>query len=147
MKIIDNNGLNYVVDNRIKLNENFCTTPDVQEEFEVKYDGGLPKNVQNVWEDLQFDKAGYLKNYADMLNKYGDKSFYNMRGFGDISILALLKTVKQTHKVQLPGLEDGLLVITTDGQLTKHIAREFGDKSELFDVNIQVVDYAAYFAT
>lgn len=145
MRIIDNNALNYVVDNRIKLSGTFCTTPDVQEEFEVKYEGGLPKGVQNIWDDPQFDKVGYLKNYADMLNKYGDKSFYNMRGFGDISIIALLKTQKGTRKVQLPGLEDGFVVITTDVQLTKHIQREFCDTGDVFDSSIQVVDHVIYF--
>ena len=38
------------------------------------------------------DKAQYLEHYKDMLNKYGGRSFYNMTGFGDISVLALLKT-------------------------------------------------------
>lgn len=145
MRIIDNNGLNYVVDNRIVLTESYCTTSDIKDEFEVKYDGGLPKNVQNLGEDPEFDRVLYLKHYAEMLNKYSGASFYNMTGFGDISILAVLKTLKETQGAQLQGFEDTVQVITTDTQLIKHIGQEFVNKSNPFDANIKVIDYAKLF--
>lgn len=146
MKIIDNNGLNYLVKNKISLDEQFCITPDIKDEFEVEFGEKLPDNVYNIVEDDSFDRASYLKNYKDMLNKYKGRSFYNMTGFGDISILALLKTEKESSQNRLPSMKQECDVMTTDPGLTKRIKTEFADSADEFDSKICIYTDREYFS-
>jgi hypothetical protein len=104
MKILDTSALDYAEKNDIALTGQFFITPDILDEFEVGHDKRPARNVRNIFEVVEFNRAKYLGSYKAMLNAHGGRSFYNMTGFGDISILALLATLKTTSAQTLPGL-------------------------------------------
>src|ERR1700690_2824360 len=97
MKIIDTNAINYVLSKNISLSEDYFVTPDVKDESEIAeliFGRALPTNIKDISKEKIFDEAIYISNYKSMLNKHKGRSFYNMTGFGDISILALLAMLK-----------------------------------------------------
>lgn len=138
MKIIDNNGLNHVVLKGIHLTEPCFITPDVKEEFEVQHDN-LPKNVKPLLDEEWFDGAAYLINYQTVLNRRDDRSFYNMTGFGDVSIVAALMTLKASCVGMLPAMIEDHIVITGDAGLTRQIEDQFNDITHEFDKKVHVV--------
>ncbi|RTK94778.1 hypothetical protein EKI60_02645 [Candidatus Saccharibacteria bacterium] len=83
-----------------------------------------------------YDEAHYLKEYATMLNKFTGVSFAKMRGFADVSILALVSCLVTDYGRRPPQttLEFGTIdtslvtVITKDGPLKKMLADEFGNQ-------------------
>jgi hypothetical protein len=79
--------------------------------------------------------AAYMKNYKDILNRHRGRSFYNMTGFGDVSILALLKTWAENSfgnaQLSLPGMEDHMVVFTQDRGLNKKIKKEFSQQMKI----------------
>jgi hypothetical protein len=120
-------------------------TPDVREESEIAeliFNKALPANIKNISKEKIFDEATYVMNYKNMLNKYKGRSFYNMTGFGDISILALLATLKRTFQAKPQKLffeaENELVVITEDGALIQKIEKEFNqlEKNQNWKVKI-----------
>jgi hypothetical protein len=144
MKIIDNNGLNHVVGNGIHLTESYFITPDVKEEFEVQHDK-LPQNVRPILEEEWFDGATYLINYQTVLNRRDDRSFYNMTGFGDVSIIAVMMTLKSSCAGMLPAMIEDHIVITGDTGVIRQISGEFNDTTHEFDQKVHIVqpqDYA-----
>ena len=138
MRILDNNALGHILENRITIKGTFYITPDILEEFEV-LDNKLPPNVQNIFGESWFNAASFLVNYQAVLNRRRGRSFYNMTGFGDTSILALLKTRKESFVDILPGMTDEHIVITNDQELTRFIKEEFNDISNEFDQKLTVV--------
>lgn len=124
MNILDTSALDHMVKQKVLPAGFCCVSPDVLDEYESWHEQKLPKNVHNVCDLDGFDEALYLRNYRLMLNKHRGRSFYNMTGFGDISILALIATQKELDKIRLPL--DQLVVITNDGPLGKKIEKEFG---------------------
>lgn len=144
MKIIDNNGINYVIKNGVRLTDIFFATPDVKEECEVEHDR-LPHNVKPLDDDERFDSAAYLINYQMVLNRRDDRSFYNMTGFGDVSIVAALMTLKASCVGMLPAMTEEHVVITGDAGLTRQIKEQFNDANDEFDQKVEVIkpqDYA-----
>ena len=81
-----------------------------------------------------------------MLNTYKMRSFYNMKGFGDISILALLKTNKEATKGALPSMTFGDVIITTDGPLIMKIKKEFNNPDDEFDLKIKTCSGEEFFS-
>ncbi len=143
MKILDNNALNFIMNNRTQLSEYFYITTDVKNECEAWFEDALPKEIHDICEKDFFSKATYLGYYKEMLNKHSGRSFYNMTGFGDISILALLKTIKLENKGKLIG--EDCIIITSDGPLVKKIKSEFADMSDDFDKSIKIFKAEEYF--
>ncbi len=138
MKIIDNNGLNHVLSNGIHLTEPYFITPDVKEEYEVEHDK-LPHNVKPIFGEEWFDSAAYLLNYQTVLNRRDGRSFYNMTGFGDVSIVAALMTLKASCAGMLPVMIEDHVVITGDVGLTRQLMDEFNDTANEFDQKMQVI--------
>ncbi len=66
-----------------------------------------------------------------------------MTGFGDISVLALLKTQEAPHTEML--IPETIDVISNDGGLAKKIRREFGNAAGTFGGSITVTDPVAFF--
>jgi hypothetical protein len=145
MKLLDTNALDYMVKQGIKSGEEFCITPDIQDEFEAWHDTKLPKTVRNLFADADFDRAGYLGHYRRMLNKYGQRSFYNMSGFGDISVLAVLMIENEAAGKILPGLAEDVVVVSNDWPLTKKIEGEFDPKIGHAKLNVVVVSPQSFF--
>lgn len=135
MKIIDTNTINYILANNIYVSDTYHITPDLKVESEISesiHGKRIPQTVRLVTEDALFDKAIYIDAYKQMLNKHGGRSFFNMTGFGDISILALMTTVSITKKMQkqktLFEENDDVEVFTEDKGLIKKIGKEFKNK-------------------
>lgn len=138
MKIVDNNGINYVIENGIRLAETFYVTPDVKEECEVEHEK-LPKDIKPLFDKQWFDGAAYLVNYQKVLNRRQGRSFYNMTGFGDVSIMAALMTLKTSCVGMLPAMVENHVIITGDDELTQHIKDEFADNTSEFDQKVQII--------
>lgn len=131
MKILDTNAVNHVLKNNLTLGEDYYITDDIQEETEIAeavVGRRLSSKVTLASDSPFFDRALYLAYYKNMLNKHGGRSFYRMSGFGDISILALLKTVEEVVKNEAKGRlfssNEELEVFTEDQPLIKKIKKE-----------------------
>lgn len=142
MNIIDTNGLDRMIKETIKSKHTLFITPDIEQEFEW-HEQPLPYGVLNAFDADDFDKAAYLRAYQQMLNKHGGHSFYNMTGFGDISILALLKVMEDAASSTL--LPEEIVVVTDDEPLTRKIQREFKRPGDRFGDSISVVDTETFF--
>jgi hypothetical protein len=143
MKLIDANAINDILKNGITLTENYYLAPDVVDEVELttlSYNKPLPSEVQPLENLGVFDMKIYLSSYKQMLNSQGGRSFFNMTGLGDISILAsidmLLKvfTIQKTERLFDPT--EPILVYTRDKGLKKRIQKEFDGK----EVTVKPVD-------
>lgn len=145
MKILDTSALDFAAKSGITLTEEFFVTPDVLDEFEVGHDRRLPRNVRNIFEMEWFDRATYLRSYKEMLNAHGGRSFYNMTGFGDVSILALLLTQKVTTAGMLPGLSGEIHLVSGDKGLINKARREFCNKTDSFSYTVRISKPDAYF--
>ena len=83
-----------------------------------------------------YDEAHYLQEYARMLNKFNGVSFAKMRGFADVSILALVSCLISDYGRKPPqtSLDLGTIdasavtVITSDGPLKSMLTSEFGNQ-------------------
>lgn len=84
-----------------------------------------------------YDEAFYLKEYARVLNCYPGISFSKMRGFADISIVALASCIVtnfgKTQKQMSLGFSDDqkLQVYTSDDTLRKMLKKEFDGLIEI----------------
>jgi hypothetical protein len=145
MKILDTNGLDYMVKGKVTTTDRFYITPDIEEEFEAWHEQKMPKNVQNIFGMEWFDRATYLRSYKEMINMYGGRSFYNMTGFGDISILALLKTQQAAASSMIPGLSEDVEVVSSDKPLTAKIRKAFCQGRDAFGVSLKITKFEDFF--
>jgi len=136
MNIIDTNGISYIFEKNLILRDSYYLVPDVEEEAEMTqliHNKRLPSNILRSSQITNFDEAVYLKHYKDILNKYGGRSFFNMTGFGDVSILATLLMLvevfdKRVQKRLFPN-DDQIVVYTKDQQLSSKIKTELANKN------------------
>ncbi|MBP9842830.1 MAG: hypothetical protein KBC62_02380 [Candidatus Pacebacteria bacterium] len=138
MNLVDTNGVSYILTTRLSLKENYFLVPDVSEEVEMTqlvHGKKVPHNVLEIIASDEFDEVIYLNHYKDMLNKHDGKSFFNMTGFGDISILATVLTLLDVYALQkterLFDPTEPITIFTNDTGLTKRIAAEFVSKNVL----------------
>jgi hypothetical protein len=134
MNILDTNGINEILDRDINLDEEYYITPDVSEEADLTQiirNKVLSKKVKPIDKYRYFDYSIYLDQYQRALNSYSGKSFYNMTGFGDVSIVAALHTLTQEleriNKGQLFPVGETINVFTTDRGLIRRIKNDFDD--------------------
>lgn len=144
MKIIDTNTVNYILKNGVRPQETYFLAPDVKAESEITeivLSRRLPPNIQEIADEDVFDEIHYLKDYQYCLNAYRGRSFYNMRGFGDISTLATLKTLGEIYHSQdrrlFADMEERLIVYTEDGPLRSKINQEFNYEGAPWRVQIE----------
>lgn len=132
MNFIDTNGVSNIFDRGIRVSEIYYLAPDVVEETEMTsmiHNQKLPEQIQNIIVSGLFDDGFYVDFYNRMLNKFGGRSFYNMTGFGDISIISTIHTVlkvfaKQEAEELFPQTQP-IVVFTDDASLTAKILNEF----------------------
>lgn len=67
----------------------------------------------------------YYANYKHFLNSYKAVSFYNMTGFGDVSILALVKSLLEKNTACPTLFEQPIHVYTKDRNLQNELRKEF----------------------
>jgi len=75
----------------------------------------------------------------------GGRSFYNMTGFGDISILALLKTQQIASASMIPGLLEEIEVVSSDVPLISKIKKEFRRAHDAFGATIKLTKTEDFF--
>lgn len=148
MTIIDNNAISHVLKKGLQLTEAYYITPDVRDEAEVGeiiFNRRLPGKIQDISKLPGFRESTYIKHYREMLNKYKGRSFYNMTGLGDISILAALKTAKEMIQGKPQKLfieaEDEMVTITEDGPLIKKIDKEFNQSIPNNRLKVRILGY------
>ncbi len=131
MNIIDNNCIIDILKNHLDIEGEYYMAPEVVEEAEfvkTQHSGQLPKQIHPITLHELFDEAVYIDFYRQILNKYEGKSFFNMTGFGDHSILATVHTIlsAQLNRGQSVLFEDSeIVVFTDDNGLSNKIAKEF----------------------
>jgi hypothetical protein len=135
MNIVDTNGISHIFTNNISLQEDYFLVPDVAEEVEMTelvHGKRIPDRVLEITQGDKFDQAIYLDHYNKTLNKYGGRSFYNMTGFGDVSIIAtvhmLMDIFANQKQQQLFNTSERVVVYTGDTRLTANINTEFDGK-------------------
>ncbi len=125
MTIIDNTGLIYLESNKINYSEDCFITPEVREEFEVKALMNLSSNFIDATSKEDFDLKNYLESFKFFLNTYPHFSLSKQRGLGDVSLLALVKTLINNEQLSL-GI-DPIVVISDDRNLTIFLNTTFKD--------------------
>jgi hypothetical protein len=143
MKIIDTNILNKFAKKEIALNvsESFYVTEDLKNEIENFK--AISLDFRNSTQTIKFidatthryyNEAKYLENYQKFINVHNKiVSFYGLKGFGDISILAYIGTIIQPVNPTLFGLQDSLEIITNDSNLKEALKNEFDGKVIITD--------------
>lgn len=136
MNIIDTNGIQYVFTKNPVLQDDYYLVPDVEEEVEMTqlvHGKRLPERILKITKINDFDEAIYLKHYHYILNKFGGRSFYNMTGFGDVSILAallmLMEIFANRKQTQMFPTSEQVIVYTDDESLVKKIKKELAGKN------------------
>ncbi len=135
MNIVDTNAITHILKNNLTLSKDYYLAPDVVEESdlaEMVHNRRIPNKIMQLSEYAYFDEGLYLNHYKKILNKYGGRSFYNMTGFGDVSILAvihmLVDTFEKENRARLFGISEQIVVFTDDNGLTTKIGNEFSGK-------------------
>lgn len=132
MKLIDTNGIHYVLANNIPLDEIFYLAPDVCDEAEVTelvHSRRMPTELVDLRTTPIFNGSVYLGYYHFALNSHNIRSFFNMRGFGDISIIAsvqmILASFQEKRPERLFDVSEVIEVYTDDGPLTSKLQELF----------------------
>lgn len=136
MNIVDTNGINHILVSNISLHQDYYLVPDVVEEVDLAqmvHNRRVPKRIINLSQTGYFNEAVYLNYYKAVLNKYGGRSFYNMTGFGDVSIMSTLHMLvdyfDQQQQGRLFDISEQIIVFTDDASLVTKINTEFADKN------------------
>lgn len=136
MNIIDTNGVSYIFDKGLTLKEEYYLAPDVVDEVEVTqlvHNRKLPSGILDIENTDEYDELIYIRYYKQVLNSYKKRSFYNMTGFGDVSIIStlhmLIDVFARQKTEQLFETSDSIIVFTDDENLTTEINKIFAGKS------------------
>ena len=96
---------------------------------EMIHNKRVPEEIRSVVELDEFNESIYIHQYKLALNSYKKRSFYNMKGFGDVSIIATIYTLLDGYKKQITeqlfSTAESIVVYTNDVNLTKVITAEF----------------------
>jgi len=143
ISIMDSSAILYIVNNEIHMDGDYYITPDIEDEIsinEISTGRRISEyiNLKSYEELVGIEEASYLFNYQYVLNKYSGKSFYNMTGFGDISLIALAKTIiSKTNSDKQPVLlkeyESNVVVYSNDRGFIKRIRQELGNQTTIND--------------
>jgi hypothetical protein len=132
MNLIDTVGVNHIFTDAIKLADNYYLAPDISDEVEMTemiHNKHVPEEIKSVAELDEFNESVYIHQYRLALNSYRKRSFYNMKGFGDVSIIATIHTLidgyKKQKTEQLFSTSEQIVIYTNDANLTKVIISEF----------------------
>lgn len=135
---MDSSAILYIVNNEIHVDGDYYITPDIEDEMSINEIATGRKISEYIslksYEELaSIDEASYLFNYQYILNKYGSQRFYTMRGFGDISLIALAKTI--TNKIStnkqptlLKEYEPRVIIYSGDEGLIRKMQKELGSQ-------------------
>ncbi len=131
IRIFDSDTLNHLYKNDIRiLEEHECSVPDdIQSEF-LTLDEAERWFKSCVFSELKLDESDYLTEYSHYLNIYNKVSFYAMKGFGDVALLAVISLLIKEGS-QTPTLsdvffpEDVICLVSRDQNLRKFAIKHF----------------------
>lgn len=136
MNIVDTNGVIRILKDNLNLSRDYYLAPDVVEESslaEIVHNRRMPNGINRLSASGYLNQDLYLDHYKRILNKYGGRSFYNMTGFGDVSILAAIHVIfdifEQQRQGRLFDISEQIVVFTDDADLTTKINTEFTGKN------------------
>lgn len=131
MNIIDTSAIDYVLQGKIALDRDdvFFVSEDIKDEIELSaqiHDTKVPVSIHLITENPEFSQVEFYINYKEMLNKHSGYSFSNMKGIGDISLLAVIRTLAaKQSKLAFLATEENIDIYTDDTGLIKRIKQEF----------------------
>jgi len=125
MNLIDTNCVTHIFESTLSCTETYFLAPEVLDEITFT-NLNLPKEFISIESHHLFNEGIYIDFYKKMLNKHEGKSFFNMTGLGDISILATIHTIlhMSSKHSDLFDSQD-ITVFTEDIRLTKKLKKEF----------------------
>lgn len=131
MNLIDTNCLTHIFESTYSCTETYFLAPEVLDEITFT-NLNLPKEFISIENHHLFNETTYIDFYKKMLNKHEGKSFFNMTGLGDISILATIHTILHTSSKHSDLFDSGeICVFTEDIRLSKKLKKEFNTPSLL----------------
>ena len=142
MIVVDSNIIIQCFENNKSLPDELLIVPDdLRDEYEVAkttHDKDIP-SMMPAAALKEYDEAYYLRKYHHYLNAYSEVYFAQMRGFADVSILALVACLVDSFgKPKQQALFDAgvesdntIVVATEDGPLRKTLQKEFSNEIEL----------------
>lgn len=133
MKLIDANGVQFVIERRMILQENYFIAPEIEEEveiMEIALRAKVPPRILSIKRRLDyFNEPLYLKHFKDALNTQSGWSMYNWSGFGDISLIAtvatILEVIEKNNQLRLFPTSEIIEVYTNDAGLRKRLEKKF----------------------
>jgi len=124
INILDNNSLIYLESNGlyVEARHECFITDEVKSEFLIakRQETYLTKCI---FLPITVDLSFYLREYKRVLNVYSLLSFYNLKGTGDVSILATACALAATSS-QTNSLFPNINIVTNDAKLIKAIKKE-----------------------
>lgn len=134
IRILDTNALVHLCVRGLYLREGHAcyVPPEIEEEFlsDAKNESWFRKNY---FIRKHLDEAEYLAAYAQCLNRYNGVSFYSLKGFGDVAILAVLHNLigaaAPTPALSLDLFpEDPIRLVTDDRALRNFVSKTFSSR-------------------
>ncbi|BEV09299.1 hypothetical protein [Methylophilus sp. DW102] len=125
MNLIDTNCVTHIFESTSSCTETYFLAPEILDEITFT-NQNLPKEFISIGNHHLFNEAIYIDFYKKMLNKHEGKSFFNMTGLGDISILATIHTIvhmSSSHSDLFDSKD--ITVFTEDIRLIKKLKKEF----------------------
>lgn len=124
INILDNNSLIYLEEYKLYMEEHHSSfiTDEVRSEFII----GKSQETYLAkckFLPLSIELPVYLREYKRVLNAYSLLSFYNLKGIGDVSILATACALAMTAS-QTNSLFPSINIVTNDVKLIKATKKE-----------------------
>lgn len=137
IRILDANALiSLYHDGKAVRAEQKCYVPEEIAD-ELRSDPGAEAWLKTLpLESVRLDEVEYLQAYADYVNRYSGVSFYSLKGFGDVAVLATLQILVRRlpptptlSKEVFP--EDTIYLVSDDRTLRKFVEKTFPGTVEL----------------
>ena len=132
INILDCNALNLLRDRGIQIRkEHSCYVPDeIEEEFlgNPRHDAWFQSAILI---SPHVDLGMYLAQYANILNRYKDFSFYNLKGLADVAVLANAAVLLKGGGINGSLFPEPIRIVTGDEDMRAFAAAEFAQNFSL----------------
>jgi hypothetical protein len=132
IRLLDTNALFALyASKQIVPNKFACAIPD-----EIKAEFLDQGEVEEWYQRCAFsspdiDDVDFLIQYAKFLNRYTDISFYGLKGFGDVAMVATLSLLTQKEEYSFLFESEPIYLVTDDRKLRRFVTDEFGKRITL----------------
>lgn len=137
MRIFDANALIDLANRRFELkgSHRACIPDEIAEELQGREEGRIWLKDQ-VLTASGIDEVEYIRAFSTYLNIYPHVSFYSMKGFGDVAVVATIDLLLKKTPSE-PTLSKELFpwnliyLVTDDRNLRRFAANRFGSRVEI----------------